>query len=172
MTASRAPGLVLIALAAVLLAFAVTGVCGGVTQLTARDDQSRAAESTARSFVLALGTFDYRDQREYAASLAPLTTGPLRDALTAASVDPKAARTRRTNTTRIESASVTSLADGLATVAVTSTQERRWVDPVLGQSLHESLAQLVLCQLVREDGRWLVAGLHPQAVETARPVAR
>ncbi|MEX1024430.1 MAG: hypothetical protein WD226_05070 [Planctomycetota bacterium] len=74
----------LIALAGVLVAFAVAGVCGGVSQLTSRDGEARAAESAARSFVLALGTFDYRAPHEYAASLAPLTTGSLRDTLTGA----------------------------------------------------------------------------------------
>lgn len=172
MIARRIPGLVLIAFAGVLAAFAVANVCGGVSQLTGREGEARAAESSARSFILELGTFDYRAQHEYAARLAPLATGPLRAALIAASVDPAASSAQRTLTTRVESASVTSLADDAATVAVTSTQERRWVDPVLGQSRHESVTQLVLCQLVRMDGRWLVVGLEPQAAATARPDGR
>lgn len=172
MTASRTPGLVLIALAALLVAFAAAGICGGVSQLTSRDGEAQAAESAARAFVLALGTFDYRAPHEYAANLAPLTTGPLRSAIGGASVDPGASSAQRTMTARVESASVTSLAGDRATVAVTATQTRRWVDPSLGDPLHESVTQLVLCQLVREDGRWLVTGLEPQAIAGQRPEGR
>jgi len=172
MTASRTPGLVLIALAAVLVAFAVAGVCGGVSQLTSRDGEAQAAESAARAFVLALGTFDYRAPHQYSTSLAPLTTGPLRDALAGASVDPGASSAQRTMTARVESASVTSLTGDRATVAVTATQVRRWVDPSLAYPLHESVTQFVLCQLVREDGRWLVTGLEPQAIAGQRPEGR
>jgi len=163
---------VLIALAAVLVAFAVAGVCGGVSQLTSRDGDAQAAESAARAFVLALGTFDYRAPHEYTASLAPLTTGPLRDALAGASVDPAASSAQRTMTARVESASVTSLAGERATVAVTAKQARRWVDPSLAYPLHESVTQLVLCQLVREDDRWLVTELEPQAIAGQRPEGR
>ncbi len=172
MTASRTPGLVLVALAAVLVAFAGAGVCGGVSQLTSRDGQAQAAESAARAFVLALGTFDYRAPHEYAANLAPLTAGPLRSAIAGASVDLGASSAQRTMTARVESASVTSLAEDRATVAVTATQVRRWIDPSLAYPLHESVTQLVLCQLVREDGRWVVTGLEPQAIAGQRPEGR
>jgi len=172
MTARRTPGLVLIAFATVLGVFAVAGVCSGMTQLTNRDGEAQAAEATARAFVLALGTFDHRAQQDYTARLSSLATGSLRDSLTAALVDPAASSAQRTMTSRIDAASVTALADGVATVTVTSTQQRRWVDPVLGQSFHESVTQLVTCQLVREGGRWLVSGLEPQAIATVRPGGR
>lgn len=172
MIGGRGAGYALLGLAAVLFAIAVASGWSGASRLTGRADETRAVEAAAIAFVTAYGTFDYRDQETYTAQLAPLATGVLREAITAAALSPEASRQQRSLSTRIEAASVTALSGPDATVAVTARQERRWVDPALSQSLHEEAMQRVVCRLVREDGRWLVAELRLQSEEPVRPAAR
>lgn len=172
MIGGRAAGYLLLGLAGVLFVVAALSAWSGAQRIGGREDDSRAVSEAANAFVLAYGTFDYREQGAYLDRLVALSAGPMRDALRTAAVDPDAARAQRAITTRIESVAVTALAEHDATASVTAGQARRWVDPVLGTSLEEDVRQLVTCRLVREDGRWLVAELRVQSEESARVGAR
>lgn len=172
MIGGRAAGYLLLGLAGVLFVVAVFSGWSGAQRIGSREDDGHGVSETAAAFVTAYGTFDHRDQDAYTDRLVALTSGPMRDALAKAAVDPDAASMERAITTQIESVSVTALSDRDATASVTAVQTRRWIDPVLGTSLTEDIKQLVICRLVREDGRWLVAELRLQSEEPVRVGAR
>jgi hypothetical protein len=168
----RTAGYALLGLAGLLFAFAVLSGWSGAQRYASREDETRAVRAAAAAFVAAYGSFDHRTQDAYAPHLAALTTGELQEALTNAAIDPDAVRLERVITTEIVSVTVTSLADDVATADVTAEQTRRWVDPVLGHTLHALVVQRITCRLLREEGGWLVAELRLQSQEPARPGAR
>ena len=172
MSGGRNAGVALLGLAAVLFTVAVVSGWNGARNFSGRETAARDIEAAATAFVVAYGTFDFRDAGTYPTRLGALSTGPLRDALRHAVVDQGAARQQRSVVTRVEAASVTSFSDTGATAVVTSVQERRWVDPVVGQSMQQAVRQRVTCRLVREDGTWLVAELWLESEEPARWEAR
>jgi hypothetical protein len=153
----RGAVVVLVGLAGLLLV--VAGVSGwqGTSRLTGRGDDTSAVEESARAFVEAYGTFDFRDPDSYQQRLLALTTGPVRDAVRASQVDPVALGQRRTMTTRVIAVQVSALSEDEATVSVTAEQLRRGVDPASARLLEERVLQRVACRLVLEDGHWLVA---------------
>ena len=168
MSRPRFIGLALFGLATLLLAIGVGSVCRGATRLTERGDATAAVEAAARRFVLASGTYDATRNAAYPQRLAALSTGDLRRALAAASVDAQSVQMQRRLTTHIETTDVTSFEAGRATVAVTVVQERRWIDPGSGTEQDERVRQRLRCQLVRQDGQWLVSAIELEAVEPAR----
>lgn len=165
-------GVGLLGLGAVLLALGVASACQGIVRLGAKGDETAGAEAASRAFVIAYGTYDDARRTTYTRAVAALTTGELRAALVDAGVSPDADRLRRRVVTRVEAVSLTALADNRATVAVTATQERRWVDPVTAAEQYELVWQRVRCELVQEDGRWLVLALHVEVQEPARRETR
>ena len=164
MTAGRGPGYVLLALAALLVAMAVTSAWSGASRLAGRgeDGAARAAadasavEAAASAFVTAYGGFDYRDPDGYTARLAGLSGGELRTALAGAAVDPAAIAGRRRSRAAVESVSVTALSGTAAEATVRSLQQQSWLDPASGRAAGEEVTQEVDLRLVREGGRWLV----------------
>ncbi len=172
MNGGRRAGYALIAFAALLLVVAVVSGWRGASRLADRGDDTGAVSEAATDFVAAYGTFDFRAPEGYTARLRQRTTEPLRVELAAAALHPDAVSQQRSLTTDIESASVTALSKHEATVALKTRQQRWWVDRALGQSRHEEIRQIVVCRLVREDGRWLVAELRLQSEEPARREVR
>ena len=162
--AGRGPGYALLALAALLVAMAVTSAWSGASRLAGRgeDGAARAAadaaavETAASAFVSAYGGFDYRDPDGYTARLAALSAGELRDAIALSAVDPAAVAGRRLSRASVESVSVTALSAAAAESTVRSLQQRSWLDPASGRAGGEEVTQQVRLRLVREGGRWLV----------------
>ena len=162
--AGRGPGYALLALAALLVAMAVTSAWSGASRLAGRgeDGAARAAadaaavEAAASAFVSAYGGFDYRDPDGYTARLAALSGGELRAALAGAAVDPAATSGRRRSRASVQSVSVTALSGTAAESTVRSLQQRSWLDPASGRAAGEEVTQEVHLRLVREGGRWLV----------------
>ena len=159
MIAGRGAAIAVLGLAGLLLAVAATSAWSGATRLGDRADERAAVERAAASFVVATGSFDYRDPGSYTTRLVGLTSGELRRAIASADVDPVAAAQQRSMSAAVESVTVTALAGGVAAATVEATQRRRWIDPANGQLNEEHIRQRVSCQLVREDGRWLVSEL-------------
>lgn len=159
MSTGRGPAYALLGLAGLLIAIAVSSGWSGAARLAGREHDASAVEDAAATFVVAYGTFDFRDAGGYTARLAELTTGELRDAIAGAAVDPKAAAQQRTTTTSVESVSVTALSGTVATAALRSRHERTWRDRASGRVVQEHVVQHVSCRLVREGERWLVAEL-------------
>jgi len=131
----------------------------GAARLGDRADERDAVERAAASFVVATGSFDYRDPGSYTTRLVGLTSGELRRAVAGAEIDPVAAAQQRSMSAAVESVTVTALADGVAAATVEATQRRQWIDPATGQLNEEHIKRRVSCRLVREDGRWLVSEL-------------
>ena len=159
MIAGRGAAVAVLGLAGLLLAIAVTSAWSGATRLGSRADEREAVELAAAGFVVAYGTFDYRDPGGYTTRLVGLTTGELRRAIAAAAIDPAAAVQQRSIGAAVEQVTVTALAGDVAVATVEATQHRRWIDPASGQLVEEQVRQRVSCRLVREDGRWLVIEL-------------
>lgn len=159
MSAGRGPAYVLLGLAALLIAIAISSGWSGATRLAGRGNDAGAVEDAAAAFVAAYGTFDFRDAGGYTARLTALTTGDLRDAIAGAAIDPNAVTHQRTTNARVESVSVTALSVVVATATVRSIQERTWRDASSGRVIQEHLVQHISCRLVREDDRWLVVEL-------------
>ncbi len=168
MTGGRAAGYALLGCGGLLLVLAVLSGWSGAQRIGNREHDTRAVEAAATAFVTAYGSFDHRDPNAYAARLAALTAGPLREAVTRAVVDPDAVRLQRGIATDVESVSVTALPGTAATASVTAVQERRWRDPALGTAQQQVIRQHVTCRLVQEDGRWLVVELRVQSEEPVR----
>jgi len=172
----RGAGYALLALAGVLFIAAVVSGWSAATGFQGRGAAAHAVERAAVDFVVAYGTFDYRDTRGYTEQLVSLTTGRLRAALAAAAVDPAAARAERAVTTRIEAVSVSAIAEDEASVFVTAVQERRWVDAdavsPARRHLQETVRQRMTCRLVREGGRWLVVEVRLESMERVSATGR
>lgn len=160
MIGRRVAACALLGLAALLTLVAACSVWSGASRLTAREGDRASAEAAAAAFVRAYGEFDYRRAEHYTARLAALTTGELHEALASAAVDRAALAHRRTSAAFVESASVTSLSGGAASVAVRSRQDRAWVDPVGGETFREAVTQHASVRLIRGGERWLVAELE------------
>jgi hypothetical protein len=157
--AGRGAAISVLGLAGLLLTIAVTSAWGGATRLGERADEREAVELAAANFVVAYGTFDYRDPASYTTRLIGLTAGELQPAIAAAEIDPDAGTQQRSISIDVESVTVTALADGVAVVAVEATQLSRWIDATSRQFVEQNVKQRVSCRLVREDGRWLVSEL-------------
>ena len=157
MIGGRGPALAVLGLAGLLLVIALASGWSGASRLAGRGDDTAAIEAAAAAFVEAYGTFDFRTPHEYMPRLAETTAGELRGAIAASSIEPVAIEQQRSMTAAIESVSVTSLAADTATVSVTTVQHRRWIDAASGRAVEQFVEQRVSSQLVREDGRWLVA---------------
>jgi len=168
----RVTGYALLGVAGLLFVVAAFSGWRGAQGIAGREDDTRSVEAAARKFVLAYGTFDYREPNTYAARLSGLATGALREVLSEAAIAPDARTMQRRISTHIEAISVTALSETQATTAVTAVQERRWSDPVIGTALSEAVRQRVTCRLVREDGRWLVVELRMQSEAPAHREVR
>jgi hypothetical protein len=157
--AGRGAAIAVLGLAGLLLAIAVTSAWSGATRLGDSADEREAVELAAAGFVVATGSFDYRDPESYTTRLVGLTSGELRRSVAAAAIDPVATSQQRSLSAVVESVTVTALAGGVAAATVEATQTRRWIDSASGQLNEEHVKQRVSCRLVREDGRWLVTEL-------------
>lgn len=167
MIAGRGPALAVLGLAGLLLAIAVASAWSGAARLGDRADETEAVEEAAAGFVVAYGTFDFRDPDRYTTRLIGLTTGEFRRAIAAAEIDPAAAQQRRSMSAEVESVAVTALSGGVAAATVEATQLRRSVDAASGRLAEENVRQRVSCRLVREHGRWLVSELRLLSEEPA-----
>ena len=171
----RGPGYALLALAALLLAVAVTSAWSGASRLAGRGEDGAArraadaasVEAAASAFVVAYGGFDYRDADSYMARLAALTSGELRAALAGAAVDPAAIAGDRRSRAAVQSVSVEALTAAVAEATVRSLHERSWLDPASGRAAREEVTQHVRLRLVREGGRWLVTEVLVMSEEPA-----
>lgn len=172
MRPGRPAGYALLVLAVALLGVAVVSGLSGATGITVRSDEAAAAEEATTAFVLAFGTFDHAASEGYASGLAALATGTLRASLEQTGVADDAQRLQRSLRTRVETASISALDDGEATVTVTAVQERRWRDAVLDAPRSEAVRQRLACRLVEVGGRWLVAELRLLSEEPAREPVR
>jgi hypothetical protein len=171
--AGRGAAIAVLGLAGLLLTIAATSAWSGASRLGDRADEREAVELAAANFVVAIGSFDYRDPGGYTTRLVALTAGELRREIAAAEIDPVAAMQRRSIGAAVESVTVTALADGVAVVAVEATQQRRWIDATSQQFVEQNVRQRVSCRLVRKDGRWLVGELlllsqQPEIARSAR----
>ena len=169
MNTGRGAAYALLGLSGLLFAIALGSGWSGASRLAARSDESAAVAEAASAFVVAYGSFDFRDPGGYIPRLAALTAGELHDAVTRAVVDPQAIAGQRAATATVDAASVTALSDVAGTVSVRSTHRRSWLEPSSGALIHEQLVQTVSLRLVREGGRWLVAEL---AVTSQEPLER
>jgi len=165
---ARGAGYALFGLAGLLLAVAVTSGWHGVARLMGREGETAAVRTVAASFVAAAGTYDFADAGSYTHRLEPFTTGELRDALTAAALDPTVWTQRRSVATEVESVSVTALSNEAAVAIVTAIQSRHWSDAAFGRDTEQHVRQRTSCRLVREDGRWLVAEIRLLSEAPAR----
>jgi hypothetical protein len=143
--------------AGLLLIMAVFSGWQGASRLTTRGNETEAVEESARAFVQAYGTFDFRDLESYRQRLLSLTSGTVRDGVAGSQVDPVAAGQQRTTTTSVTSVSVTAVSNDAAAASVTAVQLRRSVDPESGRLIEEQVLQRVACRLIREGDRWLVS---------------
>ena len=173
MIAGRGAAIAVLGLAGLLLTIAATSAWNGATRLGDRADERDAVELAAAGFVVAYGTFDYRELESYTTRLIALTAGDLRRATAAAEIDPDAGTQQRSISSAVESVTVTALADGVAVVVVEVTQLRRWIDATTRHLVEQNVRQRVSCRLVREDGRWLVSELlllsqQPEIARAAR----
>jgi len=155
----RGAAYALLGLAGLLFAIALGSGWSGASRLAARSDESAAVAEAASAFVVAYGSFDFRDPGGYIDRLAALTAGELREAVSLAAVDSQAIARQRSATATVDSVSVTALSGVAGTVSVRSTHHRSWLEPGSGALIHEQLVQTVSLRLVREGGRWLVAEL-------------
>lgn len=167
MIPARGAGYALFGFAGLLLAVAVVSGWRGISRMAGHDDETAAVGAAAAAFVVDAGTYDWRDLAGYPIRLQPLTTGGLRHALTSAVIDPAARTQQRSVVSAVDSVSVTSLSDAVATATVTATQLRSWQDPRSGRQA-ERVRQRTSCRLVLEDGRWLVAEIHLLSEEPVR----
>jgi type II secretory pathway pseudopilin PulG len=156
---------VLAGLAGGLLALAVLSGWQGVTRLAGREDERTQAIAVARAFAEAYGTFDFRAPDAYREQLLALTTGTLRAAIAAAEPDPVVLAHQHRTATRVTRVQVTALAGHQATATVAAEQRRWGVDPATGHPLAADARQRLVCRLVREGGRWLVAEVRVVAEE-------
>lgn len=172
MTGARGIMLILGGLAAMLLVIAVVSGWQGASRLRSQGDDLSQVEEAARHFVQAYGTFDFREPDAYKARLLDLSTGEVRDAISASQVDPTALGQHQTMTTDIVSVQVTAHADTEATVSATSEQTRRAVDPATGQLREQRLRQNVTVRLIPSGERWLVAEFRLRSEEPIEGTGR
>jgi hypothetical protein len=163
----RAAALVVGVLAGGLLALALLSGWQGAARLAGREDERAQVAAAARMFAEAYGTFDFRTPDVYREQLLALTTGTLRTVVVASETDPVALAQQRRTATRVIRAQVTALAAGQATVAVTAKQQRWGRDANTGLPLSTAVQQRIVCRLLREQGRWVVAEVRIVAEEPA-----
>jgi hypothetical protein len=143
--------------AGLLLIIAVFSGFQGARRLTSQGDETAAVKEAAQNFVLAFGTFDFRQPEVYRQRLLSLSTGVVREATLASSVDPVAVGQKRTTMTQVLSVSVNALSGDAASASVTAEQLRKSVDPDSGKLVEERVTQRIACRLVHQSGAWLVA---------------
>lgn len=143
--------------AGLLLIIAMFSGWQGARRLTSQVDDTAAAEEAARTFVIAFGTFDFRQPEVYRQRLLALSTGVVREATLAAGVDPVAIGQKRTTTTEVQTVTVSALSGNQASASITAEQLRKSVDSETGKLVEERVSQRIACRLLRQDGAWLVA---------------
>lgn len=163
MIAGRSVGYAMLGLAAALLAVAIAAGWSGARRLAHRGGDTSAVALAAADFVRAYGTFDHRAPETYTQQLAALTGGDLRRAVMASVVDSSVPE--RSMSTRVEAVRVTAASDTHASATVTAVQHRSWFDAGSRRAREEQVKQRVVCELVREDGRWLVVALRLDSQE-------
>ena len=172
MTGGRGVMLILGGLAATLLVIAIASGWQGANRLRGQGEGMSEVEEAARLFVEAYGTFDFREPAAYRGRLLSLSTGDVHAAIAASQVDPSALGQQQTMTTGTVSIQVTAYSDTEATVSATTEQTRRAIDSATGQLREQRLRQHVTCQLLRIDGRWLVAEFRLRSEEPLQNTGR
>lgn len=172
MTGARGVMLILGGLAGTLLVIAIVSGWQGASRLRGQDAGIRDVEAAAQAFVEAYGTFDFREPDAYRARLIDLSTGDVRQAISASQVDPTVLGQQQTMTTETAVVQVTAYSDTEATVSATTEQTRRAVDSATGQLREQQLQQQVTVRLVPVDGRWLVTEFRLRSEETIEPTGR
>jgi hypothetical protein len=169
-SAGRRVGAVLVGLAFLLLGLAGMSAWQGAARLRGRDTERARAVATARGFVEAAGTFDYRAPNAQHTRLAALTAGVLHETFAAAQPDPSAVAQQRVATVRILTISVLSLARDEAHIDVTSQQWQRGLDPATSQPVEATVQQRLTLRLVRvpDTDAWRVSAMR---VVTEEPTA-
>jgi hypothetical protein len=155
--------------AALLLIIAVFSGFQGARRLTSQRDETAAVKEAAQTFVLAFGTFDFRQPEVYRQRLLSLSTGVVREAMLASRVDPVAVGQKRTTTTQVLSVSVNALSGDAASASVAAEQLRKSVDPETGKLVEERVTQRIACRLLRQGGAWLLAEFRVVSEEPLGP---
>ncbi len=165
MSGGRGVIVILGGLAATLLVIAIASGWQGANRLRGQGEGMGEVEEAARLFVEAYGTFDFREPAAYRERLLAMSTGDVYAAIAASQVDPTALGQQQTMETGTVTVQVTAFSDTEATVSATTEQTRRAVEPATGQLREQRLRQHVTCQLLRVDGRWLVAEFRLRSEE-------
>lgn len=161
---SLVAGILLGGVALGLLSLAGLSAWQGAERLRGRTDEQDRVAAVARAFTEAYGAVDAAAQSAAAREgLAALTTGPLREALTAAGPDPVAVAHQRQGQVRVIRVQLTALNGTAATAVVTADQHWSGIDPVSGLPLRGAVRRRLVCRLVREAGGWRVAALRVPA---------